>query len=141
MIIQAFQPEHLDTLTMQPAQQYLRQFITPEVVATVSGHPAWTALVDEEPVACVGVIPVWPGRALAWCYLSDKIGRHMTAVTRAVRRGMDVLPHRRIEITVDEGFVAGHRWANMLGFHKEADKMAAYRPDGGACSLYARVRT
>ena len=42
-------------------------------------------------------------------------------------------------MTVDCEFEQGHRWAKMLGFTMEAERMRAYRPDGGDVALYARV--
>jgi ABC-type branched-subunit amino acid transport system substrate-binding protein len=73
-------------------------------------------------------------------YLSPNAGPHMVRITKAVRRFLQACPYRRVEMTVDLDFEAGHRWANMLGFRLEAGRMLAYRPDGGTCSLYARVR-
>ena len=42
-------------------------------------------------------------------------------------------------VTVDVDFPEAHRWAKMLGFKMEAERMEAYAPDGRACSLYARI--
>jgi len=56
-----------------------------------------------------------------------------------VKRFLDGCYLHRIEMTVDCDFPQGHRWAKMLGFTMEAERMRGYRPDGGDCALYARL--
>jgi hypothetical protein len=140
MIVVPYEPKHLDEMTMQPSQRYLRGFVTPEAAAAVAKHPAYTAVCEGEILGCGGVVPVWQGRAIAWSFISNNAGPHFVAITRAVRKFLDDQPQDRIETTVDMEFADGHRWARMLGFKLEAGRMAKYRPDGGTCSLYARVR-
>lgn len=140
MIVVPYKPEHLVSMVLQPSQTYLQRFITPEVAATVATHPAFTGLVGEKVIGCAGVINVWEGRGIAWAYLARDAGTYMPAITKAVKRFLEASPLRRIEMNVDLEFEQGHRWANMLGFRLEAGRMEAYRPDGGTCSLYARVR-
>lgn len=140
MMVVPYKPEHLVSMVLQPSQQYLQRYITPEVAESVAHHQAFSGLVGDEVVGCAGVIKVWEGRGIAWAYLSHRSGPHMVAITRAVKRFLDVCGLRRVEMAVDLEFEDGHRWANMLGFRLEAGRMAAYRSDGGTCSLYARVR-
>ena len=135
-----YEPRHLDEMTMQPSQRYLRDFVTPEAAAAVAGFPAYTATHGDDILGCGGVVPVWSGRGVAWSFISAKAGPHFVAITRAVRKFLDAQPQDRIETTVDIDFADGHRWARMLGFRLEAGRMQKYRPDGGTCSLYARVR-
>jgi hypothetical protein len=141
MMVVPFQPEHLTAMVLQPDQAYLRAWITPEVAAAVAAHEAFSALdEDGDVIGSAGVINLWEGRGMAWAYLSVNARNHMLPITKAVRRFLEVCPLRRVEMTVDAEFPQGHRWANMLGFKLECGRMQAYRPDGGACSLYARVR-
>ena len=78
---------------------------------------------------------------MAWAYISNAAAKErFLSVHRAVSRFLDMCYLQRIEMTVDCEFEEGHRWARMLGFNMEAERMVAYRPDGGDCSLYARVR-
>lgn len=90
-------------------------------------------------IATAGIIRIWPGRASAWALLSPTSGKHMARITRAVIRFLEVAEDFRIETTVDDGFDAGHRWANLLGFEREG-YMKKYLPDGRGAWLYARVR-
>jgi hypothetical protein len=140
MIVVPYEPRHLDEMTMQPSQRYARDFVTPEAAAAVAGFPAYTALADDQVIGCGGVVPYWHGRAEAWSFISDKAGPHFVAITRAVRKFLDAQPQDRIETAVDIDFVEGHRWARMLGFRLETGRMEKYRPDGGTCSKYVRIR-
>lgn len=140
MIIVPFEPQHLEQLCLQPAQEYLRGVVTREQAEVAAAHPSFSGFAGDELLGCAGILPAWQDRALAWSWLGSSAGRHMAAITRAVRRFLEAQPHRRVEITVDVDFDAGHRWAELLGFTLEAPRMKAYRPDGGDCSLYARIR-
>jgi len=137
-----FKAAHLLQIDMQDEQQYLAKYMT-EAEAVALERPDWThSCVDDGVVlGCAGIIPLWPGRALAWSYISvHATGSKFVAVHRAVQNRLDNCYIKRIEMTVDCDFEAGHRWAELLGFAMEAPRMEAYRPDGGACALYARVR-
>lgn len=135
-----FQAEHFERLHLQPAQGYLSSWLTPEQGAILEQSHAFTALVGDTVIGCAGIIPAWRGRALAWSFLAWNIGPHFLSVHRAVARHLDESGYRRIEISVDCDFSEGHRWARLLGFEMEAERMRGYRPDGGDCALYARVR-
>lgn len=134
-----FEPEHADAMDVQIAQR-----MTPEERQQAMGESfgdAWTAMADGEPVACAGLVPVWFGRAYAWALLSESAGAHMVAITRAVRRALDMGEFRRVEMAVRAGFAEGERWARLLGFVLETpDPMRAYMPDGSDAYLYSRVR-
>jgi RimJ/RimL family protein N-acetyltransferase len=140
MMVVPFRPDHLDLVTLQPAQAYLRANVSRGHAEFAATHPSFSGFVGDEIVGCAGILPCWENRALAWSWIGAAAGRHMVAITRAVRQFLDAQPYRRVEITVDVEFDAGHRWAEMLGFRLEAVRMKAFRPDGGDSSLYARVR-
>lgn len=133
-----FEPEHADAMDVQIAQR-----MTPEERQQAMGESfgdAWTAMVDGEPVACAGLVPVWFGRAYAWALLSERAGAHMVAITRAVRRALDMGEFRRVEMAVRAGFAEGERWARLLGFSRETpEPMRAYLPNGQDAYLYAKV--
>jgi len=141
VIVVPFEPHHIEMLSLQPAQAYLRAMVTREHAEFAATQPSFTGLLaGGDVVGCAGILPAWQGRAMAWSWVGAAAGRHMVSITRAVHRFLDAQPHRRVEMTVDVDFDAGHRWAEILGFQLEAVRMKAYRPDGGDCSLYARVR-
>lgn len=116
-----YEPWHLRAISLQPHQEHLGAYLQATGFAdhvTASG-PCWTALSGARPIACGGFIKHWVGRSGTWAALSDDAGRHMLALTRAVRRGLVDHPAERIEATVLVGFEPGMRWARALGFEEE----------------------
>ena len=141
MNIQPFHPEHLSALLLQPAQAGMRPVLADPSYgeSLAQAGPCYAAMADGAVIACAGLIPQWPGRAVAWALVSSAAGPHFLGVHRAVKRALDVHPFRRIETGVVSDFDEGHRWAKMLGFVREG-QMRAYTPDGRNCDLYALVR-
>lgn len=135
-----FKAEHMEQVLAQEAQQYLRAWLKPGEMKALEGPWAYSGVVDGRVHACAGLVSHWPGRAAAWAYLDAQAGREMLAVTRAAKRGIEMCPFDRIEAAVDCEFEAGHRWARILGFELETERMRKYRPDGGDCAMYVRVR-
>lgn len=136
-------PEHLLAIDEQEAESYWGQVQTPEYASELhSAGPAYTAMRDDGTVlCCAGVIVHWECRALAWAVMARRIGADYVTVHRAVCAFLDSLPYRRIELTVDCGFRAGIRWAEMLGFVNETPNgMQCYGPDGRAHYQYARIK-
>jgi hypothetical protein len=100
---------------------------------------AFTCTVEGIPVMCAGIVELWEGRAMAWAFMAKTSGRVMLALTRKVREFLDLQPYRRIEMDVVSGFVAGQRWAELLGFKFEASH-EAYYPNGATCDTFVRIR-
>ena len=136
-----FKAAHLAAIRLQAAQMYLSKWVTIEQSEALEQTPGYTALDDGVPICAAGVIPIWAGRAMAWSFISDVGPTNFLKCHRAVQRFLDGCDIQRVEMTVDCAHVAAHRWAKMLGFTVEAERMKAYAPDGHDCSLYARVTT
>lgn len=140
----AFRPEHLPMLQLQAAQAYLQPLVArPDYAAALTGPYAWSGLIGHNVIGCAGLLPQWPGRAIAWALLTRELSAahflraHHKVI--AVLRSAHANGIRRIETTVDAGFDAGHRWARALGFSPEG-LMRAYSPDGRNHVLYAHIR-
>jgi len=122
MEIVAYAPWHLQAIALQPHQQHLgvalREHGWAEQVDAAG--PCWTALVDAKPIACAGFQDCWEGRAIAWAILAEEAGRHMLALTRAIKHGLARHPAERIEAQALLGFDPATRWARLLGFAPEA---------------------
>lgn len=138
-----FRPHHLATLRLQAAQTYLQPLMTDaQYAAALTGPHAWSGVLAGRIIGCAGIVPQWPGRAVAWALLTRELSaahflrahHKVAAVLHAAHRD----GHRRIETTVDAGFDAGHRWVRALGFAPEG-LMRAYSPEGRDHVLYARV--
>ena len=134
-----FKAEHLTAIKLQHAQMYLSELVTQEQAVSLETQDSYTATLDGHPVGAGGIIPQWAGRSIAWAFIAEVGPKNFLYIHRAVKRFIDSCYVKRLEITVDCEFEAGHRWAGMLGFTKELDRMVAYRPDGGDCALYARI--
>lgn len=140
MIVVQFRPEHLHGLLLQPSQAIMQQTLADPAYgqSLAAAGPAYSAIHDDQVLACAGLIPQWPNRALAWALVASEAGRHMISIHKAVLKTLSAYPCRRIETAVSCNFSNGHRWATMLGFQKEGT-MRAYTPDGSDCNLYARL--
>lgn len=140
MDVVPFRREHLREMVIQQRQQGMESWLTEDIYDAMEAASSFTGTDGDEVLACAGVFEVTPGRALAWAYISDDVGRRMVYVTRAVRRYLDMSPYRRIEMDVDCEFEAAHRWAELLGFTLEAPRRRFFTPDGRDCALYARIK-
>jgi|TARA_R110000796_G_scaffold46702_3_gene112962 hypothetical protein len=138
-MIVPFESGHLHQLELQSAQAYLSDWVTVEQGDMLAEYPAYTAMKNGSPLAAAGVVPVWAHRSMAWAFISDTGPNDFMMVHRAVKGFLDVCYTNRIEMTVDCDFPQAHRWAKMLGFKMECERMEAYTPDGRDCALYARV--
>ena len=89
----------------------------------------WTLVSDGTPIVCGGTLEQWPGRHMAWAYLSKMTAPHMFAATREAYKCVRQV-FGRIEFTVRMDFIHGHRWARMLGFVVETPRLVGYGPQG-----------
>ncbi len=138
-----FQPAHLDSIELQPAQAWLRGFAIDPAAFAAAAVPglAWSGVVGGTIVGAAGVLSLWPGRAQAWAWLAAIPPRHWTAIVRRMRAVLDTAGAQgfhRIEATVLRDFGPGCRLVRLLGFETEG-LMRAYAPDGRDAFLYARV--
>lgn len=141
MNVVSFKAEHLLTMQLQAGQRGIKAFITEEYAKALEERFAFTALDDEgEVVAVGGVQELWENRALAWSFIDQRAGKHLVALHKLVRDFLDMVPYRRVEAETACEFAPGHKWLKMLGFHMEAERMVAFRVDGGDSALYARVK-
>lgn len=140
MHIEPFSPDHLRRLLLQPSQTMLQPTLADPAYADMlhKGGPAYSAFDGDEVVACLGVIPQWQHRAIAWGLVGAEAGKRFVGIHRGVVRFLDLCGYKRVETSVLTDFEEGHRWARMLGFVREGT-MKAYTPGGLDCDLYARV--
>ena len=134
-----YEPAHLLELKLQTPQAYFNKLITPEYARSLNNRMAWTGMAGNRIVGCAGIVEVWSERALVWALMAEESGQHMLAITRYVRRVLDLFAFRRVEAWVDPNFAPAVRWAEMLGFEREG-YMRAFTPTGDDQLLYAQVR-
>lgn len=136
-----FIAEHLHTLEAQPAQSRMSAAISPELAVMLEKQSSFTALDEGRPVGAAGVLTdKGTHRGMAWAFLSVMPARKFILVHRAVKSYLDGCYIPRLEMTVECDFEAGHRWAKLLGFTLEAERMRAWTADLVDVSLYARIK-
>ena len=140
MIVAPFKPEDLHELSLQPAQEFLANFLTKAGYGQelVEAGPCYTARYNGRIVCCAGIVNLWEGRASAWALLSGDAGKCMHRLHREVERFLDGCGVKRVEAYVYHDFTAGHRWATMLGFEHEG-LMRSFQ-QGADMDMYARIR-
>ena len=141
MEIRTFQPQDLYAISLQSAQlgilyDTVREKGYGEALAAVG--KAYTATSSGEVMACIGVIPQWPGYSRAWALVSRDAGRCMVSLTRGIARWLRFHNEGRVDTAVRCDFDAAIRWAKMLGFQQEG-VMRKYDPEGADYYLYAQV--
>ena len=139
MNIIPFKAEHFWGIDVQPAQAYVASRVSPEHVASLEEQCSFTVVVDGSPLVCFGWVQIHPTRALLWTYISARAGKHFVGITRIANKLIRDLKFKRLEMEVDCEFEQGHRWARMLGFELEAERLRGHRMDGGDSAIYARI--
>jgi hypothetical protein len=135
-----YEAAHLLGMQLQPGQTYSTPFVTADYAKALEDQHAFTAVEDNRVVAVGGVIKLWDNRGLAWTFIDCRAGDCFWKLHKIVKKALDAAPYRRIEAETPCEFGPGHRWLKMLGFKLEAERMRAFRVDGGDSSLYARVK-
>lgn len=109
-----------------------------ETLMALEKQSSWTAVIDGSPVACGGTIQHWPGRHQGWMYLNKASGKYMRFISTAVLKHMAKI-EGRLEISVRCDFALGHKWAKMLGFRVETERMERFGPEGEDHTGYVRI--
>lgn len=95
---------------------------------------------EGEPVLCGGALEMWEGRFVLWSLLSKDASKCFWELHIAAKQFLDGLDARRIEAYVRCDFEPGHRWARVLGFKPEVQRMQKFFPNGTDATLYAKVQ-
>lgn len=140
MNIVPFIPAHLDDLEVHDYMGFIQSQLNEDYGNVLAQFPSYSAVSDGKVISCGGVVPTGVYRQVAWSLMGTDSGKYLTALTRAVRRFLDLNECKRTETHVRSDFEAGHRWAKMLGFINETpDGMRGWGDDGYDYCLYARI--
>ena len=142
MRIVRFQRDHLKALQLQPAQAYMLGEVSAAGYGEMlEAEGAFTAMDDVGRVLAVaGVSARWQGVGTLWALIACDAGPHMRTLIRATKGYLEnVGGCHRVESSVDVGFDAGERLLELLGFEREG-LARRYRPDGGDCTIWAKIR-
>lgn len=139
--------EHAAALVPQPHQAsdaaWLRD--PARVREWIAAGPAFAAVEGERVLAVGGVWDEGRGVGTAWCWLAAGLGAALIGVTWRARSFMRSCRFARLSMVTLDGFDAGTRWAQALGFDFEAPLRAQFPPDEGGHRrrdglLWSRVR-
>lgn len=141
-----FAPEHVGLMQLRSVEAEFRQRFARETMAALEARPrqgpCFTALLHGSPVACFGLVLMWPGVAEAWMLTDEAIKGHALALTRAARKFFDCAEQsfqlHRTQITCDTRFEGAVEWAQAVGFRVEA-RLRRYGPDGTDHVLMTRL--
>lgn len=100
---------------------------------------AWTAWIDDAPVAAFGMTRDLPGLGTGWAYGTDRLRRTVPAITRFIRTRMPEMIEigiRRVEVRTAIDHDISHRWLEALGFQREGIARH-YGADGLHYAIYA----
>lgn len=102
---------------------------------------AWTGWEDGQRIVCIGLLPQWQGRVVAWAFFGKPshigwflaIRRFDWFMKKVMTEGV-----RRIEATVPQNFGPGCRMLQLLKFEVEGP-LKNYGPDGADHFMFART--
>jgi len=93
---------------------------------------SYSLLVNNNPVLCGGIYPLWNGVAEGWVMSSKKVHDYKIKSAAAVKKRLDLLCTNnkiwRLQTAVKEEFKTGVRFAEWLGLKNEG-LMEKYGPD------------
>lgn len=127
----------LKELALQPAQRPLAPLLAgmcDDKIAQLDD--AYAVRFEDRMIGALGLLPVFPGQAMAWALLSSCGPRIFSALHFRVRDFLSERTEHRIEAHVAHDFRAGHRWLKTLGFIWEGC-LRAWGPDAQNTDLYA----
>jgi hypothetical protein len=122
--VRAFQPEDAEAIVNRDG----RQSSTWNVIRQSQRGPSFTAVVDDTPIACGGLMIPWEGVGMAWMILSDEAAWHWMWLSKTTKRTLRTLVrvHRlhRVEAMALEESPVNQRWLEWMGFGRERDGIA-----------------
>jgi len=140
-----FEVSHADTILEEPLNKgapaigdYWRSLSNELIKADTS----FTAIVDDKPIACGGIYPIWTGVGEAWFLGSYHLHDHSISIARLVRNNIEILMKRhnlhRAQATIHSNFNEAYRFATWLGFDSEG-VMKAFSTDKQDYFRFAKV--
>lgn len=136
--------DHLQQLEMHTTKNDIRDMLVdgPEMAEWMRRWSR-TLLIEDRPIAVVGIEPLWQGVGKAWTYLTLESLAHKIGITRSMLRLLEFIERdeemHRIEATVEKSNTTAVRWIQYLGFDYEGD-MSNYGLGGvGTFSRFARL--
>jgi hypothetical protein len=130
-------------LSLQPSQQFElglehKSYSLEEGEDLAENGLAWTAYRGATIVTIAGFREIFPGHAIVWAALSDRIGADHLAITRFARQQIANAPYRRLEAIVDADNTRAVAWAKLVGLEL-AHVLRCYGREGKTHFLFERI--
>lgn len=136
--VESFRPEHFDQLELQPAQEHMREHLTPSFLSKLaSSAPAFTVRDNDRVLVCFGFYRWNQESGIVWAYPARDLGRRMLRVHRFAERAIDALAGN-IFAAVEHDFEEGSRWMDLLGFER-IGHLDQYGLAGRPHDIYVRM--
>lgn len=139
--IRQFEPDNvLKIVPREPDRSILMSVADPLEYAReyVKRGPCWTLWNGDEPIACAGMIILWPHVAESWALTSESVARFPIAFHKAAKWAIEKAMFDnelfRLQVTIPETHIKSCKWIERLGFKNEST-MPMYGTDG---STYIR---
>ena len=136
-----YEPWHLMFILNHPSQALVRKFVKESDAISLQRHEyCFSILKNGSPIASIGLMKYWNGRYEAWAFIIPGHRSDFLYIHNCVKQFLKHAPCRRIEMTVEQSYPQGHRWAKLLGFKVECERLESFGPQGGDHKLYVRIR-
>jgi hypothetical protein len=147
MKLTEFQPEHLLEIEMVNTPDKVSEIRNQELIrhgVNRMGQNAFSAIHDGKIIGCGGVEILWQGVGEAWGVPSVYVNGHKKDIILICKEVLRIvwnqeLELNRIQCSVIDGFQAGDKLAEILGFKCEG-VMRKFGKNGEDYKLFALVR-
>jgi hypothetical protein len=147
MRIIPFKGFHIRELADYGGQYWLKRFVDDANADKLypdasEDHPAHTATVNGDVIACAGLIKWHAHRATAWAFISNDMKKkeHFMPAFLFVRDFLRAAPFRRIEAFVDVQHEPSMRLCHLLGFKKDGPPKPFWFVDGRTAQEWAIIK-
>lgn len=121
-------------------EKYLGR-ISDEQIGVLCNDPySVVILINGEPVMVGGLIFYWSGRGKIWTLFASMDKHQFLPVFRLMKKYVESVDIKRIEVDVPCNDDKFKRRAEMLGFTKYADRARCYNSFGEDCTLFERIK-
>ncbi len=119
--------------------KFMHLFTDPVIAELCQSKNTIVILVNNVPSLVGGMSVYWPGRGTLWALFTSHSKRNFVPVFRLMRKFVDSLDIKRIELDSPYGDQRFERRAELLGFTKYADRARHFNVDGEDCTLFERI--
>lgn len=82
---------------------------------------SYTIYHDKTPIACAGIIPIYPGVAEVWALTGKLVNKYPLAFHKACKKivAEALESNHRVQCTVEASYDKSVKWIEALGFERE----------------------